>query len=144
MATAASHEHGQNLHFPPSPPPSPLATRRRHKKKHDPFEELARTPVPSRPVSPTDEPVDEQESLITRVSHIILESSHGSKLIIPDHPHTHPIHLLHNFTLLRKLSKPSTTDQSAFLHCLDPQLPHTLELAGPRTIPGPIRLDVGP
>ncbi|KAF2185140.1 hypothetical protein K469DRAFT_666045 [Zopfia rhizophila CBS 207.26] len=52
--------------LPPSPPPSP--SRRRHKKRADPFLELNSTPLssPSPPSSPKDEE-QEQESLLTRI-----------------------------------------------------------------------------
>lgn len=67
MATASSHDHPQKQHLPPSPPPSPPSTRRRHKKKLDPFEELASAPIPSPPSSPPNELADEG-SLLTKVS----------------------------------------------------------------------------
>lgn len=69
MAAAASHEHQNNRHLPPSPPPSPPSARRRHRKRHDSFEKLANTPIPSPPSSPTQRPVadGDQDSLLGRI-----------------------------------------------------------------------------
>lgn len=66
MAATASHEHSQRQNLPPSPPLSPVSTRRRHKKKLDPFEKLALTPIPSPPSSPTNGPID-HESVLTKI-----------------------------------------------------------------------------
>lgn len=66
MAGTPAHDHPYKHQLPPSPPPSPPSARRRHKKKHDPFEELAKTPLPSRPATPEDESAEE-DSLITRI-----------------------------------------------------------------------------
>jgi len=69
MAAATSHEQQQILHLPPSPPPSPASARRRQKKRHDSFEKLASTPLPSPPSSPTQGPVSDtdQESWLARI-----------------------------------------------------------------------------
>jgi hypothetical protein len=70
MATATSHEHHNNRHLPPSPPSSPHSTRRRHKKRHDSFEALANSSIPSPPSSPSHGPVtdDDQGTLLERVT----------------------------------------------------------------------------
>ncbi|KAF1945460.1 hypothetical protein EJ02DRAFT_44728 [Clathrospora elynae] len=61
-------DHHRNQHAPPSPPPSPPpSTRRRLKKRSDPFEQLAQTPIPARPSSLANELEDDQESLLTRI-----------------------------------------------------------------------------
>ncbi|KAF2854655.1 hypothetical protein T440DRAFT_464794 [Plenodomus tracheiphilus IPT5] len=68
MAPAASHDSMARQQLPLSPPPSPQSPRRRHKKKKaDAFEELALTPVPSRPSSPENPPGEEEESIITKI-----------------------------------------------------------------------------
>ncbi|USP79895.1 uncharacterized protein yc1106_07169 [Curvularia clavata] len=72
MATTKAHPATQ--HFPPSPPPSPSppsSARRRHRKKPDPFEQLAATPLQSAPSSPaasTDSNnTVQEEPLLTRI-----------------------------------------------------------------------------
>ncbi|KAH9860549.1 hypothetical protein J1614_011880 [Plenodomus biglobosus] len=68
MASATSHDSMAKPQRSLSPPPSAQATRYRHKKKKkaDPFEELALTPVSSRPSSPENLP-GEEESLLTKI-----------------------------------------------------------------------------
>ncbi|KAH7391785.1 hypothetical protein BKA66DRAFT_412844 [Pyrenochaeta sp. MPI-SDFR-AT-0127] len=66
MAATDLHDHLRPRLLPTSPPPSPTSTRRRHKKKLDPFEKLALTPIPSPPESPTNGPIDD-ESLLTKI-----------------------------------------------------------------------------
>ncbi|KAH6258765.1 hypothetical protein HBI40_062480 [Parastagonospora nodorum] len=69
MSTATSHDHHNSQLLPPSPPPSPPSTRRRQRKRHDSFEKLANTPIPSPPGSPTHGPVadDEEDSSLRKI-----------------------------------------------------------------------------
>ncbi|EUC36815.1 hypothetical protein COCCADRAFT_2127 [Bipolaris zeicola 26-R-13] len=63
---AAATQHHQHHHLQ-TPPPSPQTTRRRHKKKPDPFEQLATSPIPSPPSSPTSALHDSNEPLLARI-----------------------------------------------------------------------------
>lgn len=75
MSAAGAHEYHQRQHLPPSPPPSPPVQakpeprKRRNRKKPDPFEQLATTPIPSLPCSPANDvnDNDEQEPLLKRI-----------------------------------------------------------------------------
>ena len=75
MSAPSAHEYHHRQHLPPSPPPSPPVRaqpeprKRRHKKKPDPFEQLATTPISSLPASPANDVNDNdaQEPLLKRV-----------------------------------------------------------------------------
>ncbi|KAF1914981.1 hypothetical protein BDU57DRAFT_309741 [Ampelomyces quisqualis] len=69
MAAATSNEQQQEVHISLSPPPSPPSMQRRNKKRHDSFEKLASTPLPSPPSSPSQRQVadEDQDSLLARI-----------------------------------------------------------------------------
>jgi hypothetical protein len=129
MAAVSTRGYHQKQHLPPSPPLSPPTRRRRHKKKLDPFEELATTPIPSAPSSPTTEPEDKPDSLLTRVSLTHSRRDTAMTDTWKDSLHPHNLHIIPHIALPRELPQPNSPDPSAFLRLLDPRISYTLTMA---------------
>ena len=133
------------LQRPRTPPLSPPSTRRRHsKKKSDSLEELARTPVPSRPSSPITLPGEQEDSLLTKVRRSKSTNiSIASELKTIGNPHTHTLHLLHRLAILGQPPQPSATSKLEHDGFFVPLVSHTFALAPPGTVPEPRRFNMG-
>jgi hypothetical protein len=140
----AAHDYRYDQRLPPSPPPSPPSTRRRHKKKPDPFEKLATTPIPSLPSSPANEPNDDQESLLTRVSQLDPQNQpQNTNKSSQDYPDTRTFYFLPPLPLPRQLPQSRPSNRSPLTRLFPPHLPRSLPLARSRTLPRPRRFNMG-